>query len=243
MQEGRNNNSINTFTEDDLLPIRYVGDLIFCPRRAALHLIESIWEDNIFTVEGNQLHEKSDEAETESRGDMRIARSLRLRSLRLGLTGIADVVEFHKESVDSSPLSVVSAMPNSIPLSGVDGLWSPFIVEYKRGRLRHEKSFEVQLCAQAMCLEEMLKVNVPTGAVFYGKPRRRLDVAFTPELRAETEAAATRLHILFKSGRTPPAVYEKKCESCSLMELCMPKTISAHKDVEKYLSAQLKIDN
>jgi len=135
-------------------------------------------------------------------------------------------------------LQVASEMPedkSAIELPGVEGLWRPFIVEYKRGRLRHEKSFEVQLCAQALCLEEMLNVSVPAGAVFYGKPRRRLDVTFTPGLRAETEAAAARLHELFQSGQTPQAVYEKKCESCSLMPLCLPKTMSGRRNIDKYI--------
>lgn len=238
------------FQEDDLLPIRYVGDIIFCPRRTALHLIECIWEDSIFTIEGTHLHDKvHEEDNTESRGDIRIARGLRLRSLRLGLTGIADVIEFHKESVISEKRGVVGEMPensafpiphSAIALPGVSGLWRPFIVEYKRGRLRHEKSFEVQLCAQALCLEEMLNVHVPEGAVFYGKPRRRLDVAFTPGLRMETEIAAARLQELFNSGRTPTAVYEKKCESCSLMPVCMPKTMNGRRMVDRYIKDNIQ---
>jgi CRISPR-associated exonuclease Cas4 len=173
---------------------------------------------------------------------VRIARGLRLRSLRLGLTGIADVIEFHKEEVICGKCLVASETPynSTISLPGVSGLWRPFIVEYKRGRLRHEKSFEVQLCAQALCLEEMLNVHVPEGAVFYGKPRRRLDVAFTPGLRTETEIAAARLHELFNSGRTPPAVYEKKCESCSLMPVCMPKTMNGRRIVDKYIKDNIQ---
>ena len=261
-----NPEQMTLFSEDDLLPISAMQDIIFCERRAALQQIECIWEDNIFTIEGAHLHDKVHEEETvESRGDVRIARGLRLRSLRLGLTGIADVIEFHREEVISGKCSVISEIPedhssftkvtedkssffevsndkSAIELIGVEGLWRPFIVEYKRGRLRHEKSFEVQLCAQALCLEEMLNVSVPAGAVFYGKPRRRLDVTFSPQLRAETESAAARLHELFRNGRTPTAVYEKKCESCSLMHLCMPKTLSAQKDVGKYIRNSINKD-
>lgn len=233
------------FSDEDLLPISALSEIVFCERRAALQQIEGIWEDNIFTIEGSHLHQKVHKEESyESRGDIRIARGLRLRSLRLGLTGITDVVEFHK--VDSSiPLPPSESSTNlkpSVELEGVKGRWIPFIVEYKRGRLRHEKSFEVQLCAQALCLEEMMKVNVPAGAVFYGKPRRRLEVIFTPELRAETETAAARLHELISSGKTPPPQYEKKCESCSLMSLCMPKTLSAHKNVEHYIKRSIIIE-
>lgn len=228
------------FSEDDLLPVSALSHLVFCERRAALLFIENIWEDNVMTIEGNQLHEKVDEQETESRGDIRIARGLRLRSLQLGLSGITDVVEFHKVSVNSEQLPVISGIQEAIPLSGVSGLWKPYIVEYKRGRLRHEKSFEVQLCAQAICLEEMLNVHVLKGAVFYGKPRRRLDVEISTCLRLETEMAAARLHNLFNSGKTPQAVYEKKCDSCSLMPVCMPKSISNKRKVDKYIKDHIQ---
>jgi CRISPR-associated exonuclease Cas4 len=122
-----------------------------------------------------------------------------------------------------------------VSLPGVRGLWQPFPVEYKRGRLRREEGYEVQLCAQALCLEEMLTVAVPAGAVFYGQPRKRLEVAFGEDLRRETETAAARLHELIRAGETPPACYEKKCESCSLLTLCMPKTVGKAGAVGKYL--------
>ena len=212
------------FSEDELLLLSALQHLMFCERQCALIHIEQVWSENVYTVQGQQLHEKVDEAETETRGDMRIARGLKIRSLKLGLSGKMDIVEFHRVNNETI---------QGFKLPEVDGLWYPFPVEYKRGRPKLDHSDEVQLCAQALCLEEMLNVSVPAGAVFYGKPRRRLDVAFTPALRAETEAAAARLHLLFQIGRTPPAVYEKKCNFCSLIELCMPKTISAHEDVEK----------
>jgi len=213
------------FSEDELLPLSALQHLMFCERQCALIHIEQVWAENVLTVQGHQLHERSDETETESRGDIRIARGLRIRSLRLGLSGKMDVVEFHR--VESESIQGIS-------ITGIDGFWYPVPVEYKRGKPKTDHSDEVQLCAQALCLEEMLNVSVPAGAVFYGKPRRRLDVNFTQQLRAETEAAAARLHELFRNGRTPPAVYEKKCESCSLMHLCMPKVCS-NKNVEKYI--------
>ena len=110
-------------------------------------------------------------------------------------------------------------------------------MEYKRGRAKKENWDRVQLCAQAICLEEMLETAVPAGALFYGKSRRRQDVAFDAELRTEVEAAATRLHELIRSGRTPPARYEKKCESCSLMNLCKPKVTGARRSARKYMAA------
>jgi len=226
------------FSEDDLLPISALADLIFCERRAALHHLEGIWEDNLFTVEGTFLHQKAhSEDRLESRGDERIARSLRLRSLRLGLSGIADVVEFHRlAEAERVPGRGTEALPAGVRLPGARGLWQPFPVEYKRGRLRREEGYEVQLCAQALCLEEMLGGAVPAGAVFYGAPRRRLEIIFTEELRGQTETAASRLHAIIGAGKTPVARYEKKCESCSLLSLCLPKTTGAGKSVDRYLS-------
>lgn len=211
------------FTEDDLLPLSCIADLVFCPRRAALHLIENIWQDNIFTAEGTNLHERAHETGTEVRGDVIVSHSLRIHSFRLGLSGIADVVEFHRSD-------------KGIELSGQKGLWLPFPIEYKRGILKDRIEYRIQLCAQAICLEEMLGADVPRGALFYGKSRRRYDVELDPGLRERTERAAEELHGLFDSGRTPQAKYEKKCESCSLIAQCMPKVTGIKKDIKRYLS-------
>ncbi len=211
----------NFYSEDDLLPVSALSDIAFCERRAALHFIERIWEDNLFTAEGTILHERVDEdANTEARGNIRIARSIPLRSLRLGLIGKADMVEFHKTEL------------GGVKLEGASGLWLPFPVEYKRGHLRHERSFEIQLCAQALCLEEMLGGNIPVGAIFYGKTRRRMDVVFDKALRMETEDTASRVHGLIESGITPKAEYSEKCKKCSLLELCLPKV---NKNASNYL--------
>jgi len=221
----------NVYAEGDLLPISALSELVFCERRVALQQTERIWADNLFTMEGTLLHEKPHSEEiTEVRGDVRITRGLRLRSLRLGLTGKADVVEFH----------LVSEGGKGIELDGVKGLWTPFPVEYKRGHMRHEKSFEIQLCAQALCLEEMLNTDIPAGALFYGKSARRYDVPFSSQLRTETEQAAVRLHEIIRSGETPKAVYEKKCDSCSLMPICLPKTISKRQTAKSYMENFLK---
>ena len=118
------------FSEDDLLPISSLADLVFCERRAALHFLEGIWQENQFTAEGHILHEKTHEADTESRGNVRIVRGLRLRSLRLGLSGVADVVEFHRLDVASLPAPSEGSIPQAVALAGVAGLWKPFPVEY-----------------------------------------------------------------------------------------------------------------
>jgi CRISPR-associated exonuclease Cas4 len=185
------------YAEDELLPISALQHLLFCERRCALVHVDNVWAENRYTAEGRVLHERAHEASSEWRDGVRIVRGLRLRSLRLGLIGIADVVEFR------------------------DGV--PFPVEYKRGKPKTNACDEVQLCAQAMCLEEMLGCKIASGALFYGKTRRRKDVALDETLRALAEHSAKRLHGLVKAGRIPAAIYEPKCESCSLQDVCMPE--------------------
>jgi CRISPR-associated exonuclease Cas4 len=154
------------------------------------------------------------------------------------------VVEFHRlAEAETAAGGESGALPPGVALPGTRGLWQAFPVEYKRGRLRREEGYEVQLCAQALCLEEMLGAAVPLGAVFYGQPRKRLEVLFGGELRRETETAAVRLHELIRDGKTPPARYEKKCESCSLLSLCMPKTTGGRKSVDRYLAGMLEYDD
>jgi len=217
------------YDEDDLLPVSALQDITFCERRCALRHIERHWEENVATIEGQNFHERSHDAGTESRGDVRAARGLLLRSLRLGLSGKTDVVEF-RLLADGEPEASGAVLP------GVSGRWRPFPVEYKRGRLRHERSYEVQLCAQALCLEEMLSVSVPEGALFYGKTARRQPVTFDEELRRDTEAAAVRLHELFRAGVTPKAVFVKnKCRQCSLFERCVPEVSDGKARVSGYL--------
>ena len=202
--------------EDDLLPLSALQHLLFCERQAALIHLEQLWAENPLTVEGRHLHERVDTAPGESRGDVRFARALPLRSLRLGLVGRADLVELHRIPADAADSEPGASLP------GVPGLWRPFPVEYKRGRPKPHHADEVQLCAQGLCLEEMLNTPVPAGALFYGQTRRRLDVPFGDDLRRETEEAAARLHRLLASGVTPQPVREPKCDQCSLIDLCLP---------------------
>jgi len=227
-------------SEDDLLPLSALQHLLFCPRRAALVHIEGVWDESRATAEGSILHERVHSSGSESRGDVRIARSLRLHSLRLGLVGQADVVEFHRLP-DAGPAQEASgSLPAGVALTGVKGLWKPFPIEYKVGRLRHERAYEVQLCAQALCLEEMLNVQVPQGALYYGKTARRLQIAFDERLRKDTEEAARRLHDLIGSGKTPTARYEKKCGECSLLNVCMPKVTGVRHNVGSYVQKELR---
>jgi CRISPR-associated exonuclease Cas4 len=211
------------YAENDLLPLSRIADFVFCPRRAALHLVEDIWEDNVFTAEGTVLHERTHESGAESRDGVVTARSLRIHSFRLGLTGMADVVEFR-------------ASDKGVSLPGREGLWQPYPVEYKRGIRKDKIEYRIQLCAQALCLEEMLQAQVARGALFYGKSKRRYEVEFDAVLRGQTEAAAAGLHELFDGGKTPTAKYEEKCESCSLLERCLPRITGVRKNVRHYLA-------
>jgi len=202
------------YSEDDLLLLSGLQHLLFCKRQWALIHLEGAWAENRLTVEGKHLHERVHEIETETRNGVRVARGLRLRSLRLGLIGQADVVEFHLVGGQCE---------------------QPFPVEYKRGRPKPTRCDEVQLCAQALCIEEMLIVSIPAGAIYYGQPRRRHDVTLDEDLRRETEALAARIHDLFRAGETPAARYEPKCDNCSLFDLCLPKSAAKRRDARRYV--------
>ena len=203
--------------EDNLLPLSGLQHLLFCERQCALIHIEQLWAENRFTAEGRIMHERVHKEDRESRGAIRVEYSMALRSLRLGLIGKADVVEFHREG------------------DPPEAKWLPFPVEYKRGKPKKDNSDKVQLCAQALCLEEMLDVTVKSGALFYGKTRHRQDVDFDDRLRGETEETAAGFHRLFEAGKTPKAVYTKRCDSCSMKNLCLPKTVDKSRSIERYL--------
>jgi len=219
------------YTEADLLPISALQHLQFCERQCALIHLEQVWAENRLTIEGHQMHERVHEIGDEARGEIRIGHAVKLRSLRLGLIGVADVVEFRR-----------TRDPKGVVMAGAEGRWQPCPVEYKRGRPKPDVCDKVQLCAQAICLEEMLNASIPQGAIFYGKPRRRLEVPLDESLRHTCESTAERLHGLIQAGRTPPAIYSKKCESCSLKDACLPKTAGKHKSANDYLNRALNED-
>ncbi len=207
------------FTDEELLPISALQHLLYCERQCALIHIEQVWSESSATAEGRVLHDHVHEQRRESRGTVRTATGLRLRSLELGLTGQADLVEFHHSE---------------------QGSWIPYPVEYKRGRPKTNGCDRVQLCAQALCLEEMLKTTIPQGALFYGQTRHRLDVVFDRELRQITHTLCAKLHQLIVSGITPPAIYEKsKCEQCSLIDRCLPQ-LSNRRSAAHYLEEILQ---
>ncbi len=206
------------YHEDNLLMLSALQHLLFCPRQCALIHIEQLWVENRLTAEGRLMHERVHKAGLESRKSKRVEYDLPLRSLQLGLSGRADVVEFYRESHG----------------------WQPYPVEYKRGKPKHDNSDRVQLCAQALCLEEMLGVEIAEGALFYGQNHRRLPVVFDEELRFVTVQTAHRLHELFQSGQTPPPKYSKKCKSCSFESICLPKAIAKKRTVSTYLDRVLQ---
>lgn len=193
------------------LPLSALQHYMYCPRQCALIHVEKVWVENRFTAEGQLLHLRADSGAAGRRGGIAEDRTVPLRSDRLGLYGIADVVEMRP---------------------GPDGAEVPYPVEYKRGSPKIENWDRAQLCAQAMCLEEMLGVDIRDGAIFYGKPRRRERVVFDAALRAEVEKCCCELHDMIERAATPAAVAGARCRGCSLKSICMPKT---RQNVEKYL--------
>lgn len=213
------------YSEEDYLPLSGIQHFAFCRRQWALIHIENQWAENERTVDGTIMHEKAHSGDAESRGDVVIMRALRVFSATLGVSGECDVVEFHRDA-------------DGISLNGHDGLWQPYPVEYKRGKPKEHNADEMQLCAQAMCLEEMLCCTIPCGALFYGEPRRRTEVEFTPELRRAVEGSLNEMHDYYKRGYTPKAKPRKGCTACSLKEICLPK-MAQRKSVAAYVEGAL----
>ena len=181
------------------------------------------------TVEGDLFHHRANDGESfESRGDVLIARGLRLFSRRLNVTGVCDVVEFHRD-------------PKGIALAGREGTWRVWPVEYKKGVSKENDADRLQLCGQAMCLEEMLLCSIPEGALFYGETRRRERVAFTPELRGCVERMLAEMRQYHERGHTPSARRTKSCNACSLKEICLPGLEKLPK-VNAYLHQHIKED-
>lgn len=199
--------------EDALVPMSALQHYLFCPRQCALIHVERLWAEDVATAEGRLLHERVDSGRGERRPGVRIARGLALRSAALGVTGKADVVELH------------------------DG--RPFPVEYKRGRPKSHRADEVQLCAQAICLEEMFDQAVPAGALFYGQTRRRHDVLFNDDLRALTARTAEAVRSDITRRHTPPPIAKPSCRRCSLMNLCRPERLEKPPSVAAWMARQM----
>ena len=212
------------YREDEFLMLSGLQHFSFCRRQWALIHLEDQWAENWRTTDGALMHENAhDKGFQESRGDMLITRGMAVHSATLGVSGECDVLEFHRVS------------SGGIPLDRREGLWQPFPVEYKRGKADgHPHADELQLCGQAMCLEEMLRCEIPVGALYYGEIRHRTEVLFTPDLRLEVQKLLTEMHALYDRGHTPKVKPTKACNACSLKELCLPKLMRS-KSVETYL--------
>lgn len=212
------------FEEEDYLQLSGLQHFVFCRRQWALIHMEDQWAENFRTTDGRILHERvHDQEARESRGDLLIVRGLNIHSARLGVSGQCDAVEFRRS-------------PDGVPLREREGLWLPYPVEYKRGRPKENSADEMQLCGQAMCLEEMLCCAVPEGALYYGEPRRRTVVRFTPELRGQVRDSLAEMHQIFSRRHTPKVKPSKACSACSLKDVCLPKLMNRRK-VSEYLSS------
>ncbi|MBU2444379.1 MAG: CRISPR-associated protein Cas4 [Bacteroidetes bacterium] len=209
------------YTEDDFILISALQHYVYCPRQCALIHVEDAWNENVFTVRGNILHEKVDSDTYETRGTKKTVRGLRIHSFRLGITGRCDVVEFRqsKNSASHSELVSESSEANLVVLP----------VEFKSGEPKEDVSDKVQLCAQVFCLEEMLNKKISHGAFFYGKIRRRNVVEIDNELRVQTESIIASAREIISKKIIPLAEYSAKCRNCSLQNICQPKAMNKRK--------------
>jgi CRISPR-associated exonuclease Cas4 len=207
------------FTEDSLLPISALQHILFCPRQCALIHLEQVWADNQFTAEGNVMHKNAHDEHLVTRSGVRISHSLPVSSRKYGLSGQCDIVEFHKNG-------------DIVP------------IEYKRGKPKSHRADEVQLCAQALCLEGMLGTTIPEAFIFYGQRKRRTLIPLNEELRTITCQTITDLHHLINSKITPPPNYIKKlCEACSLIDLCQPRaTVRLQRGAKCWFHAMVSSD-
>lgn len=199
------------YAEDDYLMLSGIQHFAFCRRQWAMIHIEQQWAENYRTTAGELMHKKAhDESAFEKRGNVLTVRGLRISSHELGVSGQCDVVEFQQAE-------------NGVTLYGYDGNWNPVPVEYKHGKPKENNADELQLCAQAICLEEMFQTVIPEGYLFYGENRRRSHVDFTEDLREEVKKMTKEMHELFRRGHTPNVKPTKQCKACSLENLCVPK--------------------
>ena len=219
-----------TYQEDELLPLSGIHHFLFCRRSWALITVEQQWDENIFTIKGHEFHKRVDDPfENQSGPSLIVSRSLPVRSFKLGLTGVCDLVEFHPSK-------------DGVNLAGHSGLWKPVPIEYKRGLPKPDARDEVQLCAQAICLEEMLSVSVEKAFLYYGKTRHRTEVVLDRQLRDLVANSAKEMHQLYARGYTPKARYKKECKSCSLVEICFPTIQTEASNVKKYMQRFLEED-
>lgn len=216
------------YAEEDYQMLSGIQHFAFCRRQWAIIHIEQQWEDNFHTTAGELMHKKAhDEGSFEKRGELLTIRGLRISSHELGVSGQCDVVEFRQSE-------------DGVSLFGYEGTWDPVPIEYKRGGPKEHNADELQLCAQAICLEEMFQTDIPLGYLFYGENRRRSKVDFTVELRDEVRTMTKEMHELFARGHTPKAKQTKRCSACSLKDLCVPK-LQKTVNVRAYIEGSFQV--
>lgn len=214
------------YNEDEFLMLSGIQHYAFCPRQWALIHIEQQWDENYLTITGNIMHEKVHDASlVEKRKNVIITRGMAVFSRALGISGNCDVVEFHLDK-------------NGITLSNYDGTYQPVPVEYKRGKPKEHDADVLQLCAQAICLEEMLVCEIPKGYLFYGETKRRMEILFDEALRQSVISSFQKMHELFDRKYTPKVKTTKQCQSCSLNEICLP-TLNKKTSVKTYINHRL----
>jgi CRISPR-associated exonuclease Cas4 len=202
--------------DQDLVPISALEHYSYCPRQAALIHIEAVWDENLYTLRGRFVHEEVDAGGGEDVGEVRVERSLPLRSRRLGLVGVADLVEFHGST--------------------------PYPVDYKHGPKRQQEHDDLQLCAQAVCLEEMLAQPVPKGAIYHASSRRRREVVFDAALRQRLQTAVSQLRLLLQQQSLPPPVFDARCRHCSLNSSCLPQTVADQRRIKRLLASLWQVE-
>lgn len=218
------------YKEEDYLMLSGIQHFVFCRRQWALIHIEQQWAENYRTTSGELLHKRAHEDDLfELRGNVLTAHNLRVSSRQLGVTGQCDIVEFHKAK-------------DGIFLHNYEGQWNIVPVEYKRGEPKEGTEDEMQLCLQAMCLEEQFLTEIKEGYLFYGEKRRRTKVEFTEQMRNDVKGLLVEMHQLMERGHTPKVKKSKKCNACSLKDLCLP-TLSKNENVSLYLRKHIFEDN
>lgn len=215
------------YDEDDFLNLSGIQHFAFCRRQWALIHIEQCWQENLRTIEGEHLHDKAhDSYSSEKRGDIVVSRGMPVFSRTLGINGVCDIVELHKS-------------PRGVSIFGREGKWLPVPVEYKHGSPKENDCDALQLCAQAMCLEEMLACEVKEGCLFYGEINRRVKLQLDDALRGNVKSMLREMHAFYERRYTPKVQPTKSCKACSLADLCMPK-LCKNKSVANYMNDLIK---
>ena len=219
------------YAENDYLMLSGIQHFQFCKRQWSLIHIEQQWSENEATAHGQILHKKADDPYLkEKRNDVIISRAMHVSSKELGLYGILDVVEFHKDE-------------RGIELNGRSGKWLPIIVEYKRGKDKKDIYDIVQLVAQAICLEETLECTIEYSYLYYHRVNQKKRIEITPELRKEVVSLTSQMHEYYEQKVVPKAEYFKNCQLCSLVDICMPRLSKKNRNIDNYIFHALKSED